>query len=367
MNANIFSKNLWLISLFLFVGFGCSHDKPPAQSDESEQTESTGPTVNYRDYGTQVNVYTHRHYDSDKQLFKLFEDTYQVNVNVVKASADELINRMQEEGPDCPADVLITVDAGRLFRAKMLGIIKPLMSQAIKASIPEQYRDHQNHWVALTKRARVIAYSKERVKPSELSTYAALTDTKWKGRILVRSSDNIYNQSLLASFITHDGEKKAREWAAGIVANMARPPKGNDRDQVKAIAQGIGDVALINTYYYAKLLNSDNPEERKAAEAVALFFPKNSKGKTHVNISGIGLAQHAPNVGNAVRLMEFLVGPQAQKLFAEGNYEYPVLPSVQPSALLNSWGSFVEDDVYFEKLGEHSRKAVMIFDEVGWK
>ncbi len=206
----------------------------------------------------EVTVYTHRHYESDQMLFDTFEKETGIKVNVVNANADELIQKIKMEGEQSPADVLITVDAGRLHRAKELDLLQPVTSEKLKSIIPEHLKDKDNFWFGLTKRGRVIVYAKDRVTPDELSTYEDLASDKWKGRILIRSSDNIYNQSLLASIIAHDGEAAAKEWAIGVVKNMARNPKGSDRDQVKAVVAGEGDIAVVNTYYLGKMLNSAN-------------------------------------------------------------------------------------------------------------
>ena len=364
MTLQTLLKHAYLGCFLLFGLLSCANEKQEQTNKKPEVTEKAIETLQA---GNVVNVYSHRHYKADQELFEQFERQTGVKVNVIKASADELINRMQQEGENCPADVLITVDAGRLFRAKEMGLLQPLISMVINQNVPQPYRDDANHWFGLTRRARVFAYSKDRVKPSELSTYEALTDEKWRGRVLVRSSSNIYNQSLLASMIANGGKEKAKSWAAGMVANMARPPKGNDRDQVKAIAQGLGDVAIVNTYYIGKLLESDNEEEQKAGAAVGIFFPKNSKGKTHVNISGIGIARYAPNIGNAMRFAEFLTSAEAQRKFAVANHEYPVNPEIPASELLDSWGTFEGDEAPFEAFGVYNSNAVKIFDEVGWK
>lgn len=351
-----FKQSLFPILGFLLIfGLGCQSDAP------STNTTSTPKST------TEVNVYTHRHYDTDKKLFAEFEKTTGIKVNVVKAGADELMNRMQTEGENSPADVLITVDAGRLVRAKTMNLLQAVSSETLQTQVPARYRDADNHWFGLTKRARIAAYSKERVKPTDLSTYQDLTNAKWKGRLLIRSSGNIYNQSLLASIIANQDEVTAKNWAAGMVVNMARPPKGNDRDQVKAIAQGTGDVAIVNTYYIGKLLTSDNEEERKAGQAVGLAFLTHEGGGTHINVSGIGVAKHAPNKANAVKLIEFLTAKAAQTEFAAANFEYPVHPDITPSELLQSWGNFEEDGVDLSKLGEFNSAAVKIYDEVGWK
>lgn len=315
----------------------------------------------------EVNVYTHRHYKTDQELFSKFEKETGVKVNVVNAKADELIQKIATEGKQSPADVLITVDAGRLVRAKSRGLLQPITSEFLKKTIPNHLKDTDNHWFALTKRARIIVYNPDKVKPEELSTYEALIDDKWKNKILIRSSGNIYNQSLLASIIANNGEEKATEWATGIINNMARSPKGNDRDQVKAVVAGEGDIAVVNTYYVGALINSKNPEEVKAGNGVRIFFPNQSDRGTHINVSGAGVAKYAPNRENAIKFIEFLASKKAQEKFAKANYEYPVNTEVEASDLLKSWGSFKEDTLSLTKLGENNKRAVIIFDKVGWK
>lgn len=315
----------------------------------------------------EVNVYTHRHYPADQELFTAFEKETDIKVNVINASADELIQKMTNEGAQSPADVLITVDAGRLVRAKMNGLLQGITSSKLDTIIPSHLRDAEGHWYALTKRARVIAYSKDRIKPEDLDSYEDLADKKWNKRILIRSSNNIYNQSLMASIIVNDGEEAAKNWAKSIVENMARGPKGNDRDQVKAVVGGEGDIAIVNTYYIGKLLNSKDPEEVKAGQGVGIFFPNQENRGTHINISGAGIAKYAPNKENAIKFIEYLADEKAQSVFAKTNYEYPVNPAVEPSELLQSWGEFKEDILPLTALGLNNRKAVVIFDEVGWK
>ncbi|MEN0045636.1 MAG: Fe(3+) ABC transporter substrate-binding protein [Bacteroidota bacterium] len=314
-----------------------------------------------------VNVYTHRHYDVDQQLFAQFEEASGVKVNVVNASADELIQKMETEGEASPADVLITVDAGRLGRAKTKGLLQSIESETLESIVPAHLIDADKQWFALTKRARIIAYAKDRVQPSELSTYEALAEDQWKNKVLIRSSSNIYNQSLMASIIANLGEDAAREWAEEIVDNMAREPKGNDRDQVKAILAGEGDLAIVNTYYVGRLLNSKDPEEVKAGESVGIFFPNQEGRGAHVNISGAGVAKHAPNKENAIKFIEYLASTEAQEVFAKANYEYPVNPAVEPADLLKSWGDFKEDQLPLSKLGENNKLASLVFDAAGWQ
>jgi iron(III) transport system substrate-binding protein len=251
-------------------------------------------------------------------------------------------------------------------RAKNKGLLQSVNSKVLDSTIPSYLKDPENEWFGLTKRARIIAYSKERVKPEELTTYEALTESKWKNKILIRASNNIYNQSLLASIIANNGKTAAKSWAKGIVANFARVPKGNDRDQIKAILAGEGDLAIVNTYYIGKLLNSKNPVEVNAANAVGLFFPNQDDRGTHINISGIGVTKHAPNKANAIKFMEYLVSKEVQEIFAKTNYEYPVNASANTSELLTSWGNFKEDHLSLTKLGELNKAAVITFDEVAW-
>jgi len=315
----------------------------------------------------EVNIYTHRHYKPDQELFAQFEKETGIKVNVVNASADELIQKMSLEGEQSPADVLITVDAGRLVRAKNNGLLQSVKSEFLEETIPSHLKDEDNQWFALTKRARVVVYNPDNVKAEDLSTYEALTDDKWKNKILIRSSSNIYNQSLMASIIANSDEATAVKWAEGIVANMARSPKGNDRDQIKAVVAGEGDLAVVNTYYIGKLLNSKNADEVKAGEGIKVFFPNQEGRGAHVNVSGAGVAKYAPNKVNAIKFMEFLASEKAQKVFAKANYEYPVNTKVMPSELLQSWGSFKEDTLPLSKLGENNKKAVLAFDAASWK
>lgn len=314
-----------------------------------------------------VNVYTHRHYKADDELFSEFTEETGIKVNIVNASADELIQRLETEGENSKADILITVDAGRLYRAQSKDLLQPVRSEILEANIGPEFREKEGYWYGMTYRARIIAYAKDRVDPEEIKTYEDLTDTKWKDKIVIRSSENIYNQSLLASIILADGEDKAKEWAEGIVANMARNPKGGDRDQVKAVASGEGDIAVVNTYYIGLLLNDENVEERKAGESVGVIFPNQDGRGTHINISGIGVTKYAPNKDNAIRLMEFLSEEKAQQTLANLNYEYPINPKASKASILKTWGDFKADSVELYKLGEYNSKAVVIFDEAGWK
>jgi len=314
-----------------------------------------------------VNLYTDRHYDTDAELYAQFTEETGIEVNVIKGKGDELIERLTREDVDTEADLLITADAGRLFRAKDAGLLQTVESEVVNGNVPSNLRDKDNEWIGLTVRGRVLVYAKDRVTPDMLSTYEALTGPEWDGKVLVRASSNIYNQSLLASFIEVNGEEAAKEWAAGLVNNMAREPQGNDRAQATAVVAGEGDVAIMNTYYIGKMLNSENPEEVTVAENVGIFFPNQDTTGTHINVSGAGLAKHSKNKENAVKLIEFLTSEKAQGTFSSANYEYPVNANVEPSELLKSWGEFKAQDINLSVLGENNLRAVEIFNEVNWQ
>lgn len=330
-------------------------------------TPEAAPETGKTDGARQVNVYSHRHYDVDKQLFAHFTEKTGIVVNVIQAGDDELMARLEQEGAKSPADLFITADAGRLGLAKSRGLLRPSKSAVLEANIPAHLRDPEGYWYGLTMRARVIAYNKNTVKPEQITTYADLASPVWKGKVLVRSSENVYNQSLLAAMIAHDGVTSAETWAKGIVANMARAPKGGDTDQLLALAEGIGDVAIANSYYIGKLMASDEPEKQKAKELIGVIFPTLGTHGTHVNVSGGGLATHAPNPDEAIELLEFLSSDAAQKLFAEGNKEYPVKVGVDPSEELAAFGTFSADTLNLEALARFNAEAVKRFDAAGWR
>lgn len=318
-------------------------------------------------FGDEITVYSHRHYEADDALFAAFTKSTGIKVNVVKAGADELIERLKAEGANTPADVLITVDAGRLVRAKKDGVLYPAESKVLTERIPAALRDPDGNWFGFTKRARVFIYAKDRVKPSELSTYEDLADSKWRGRILIRSSANIYNQSLLASMIAAHGQSKAEGWARAVRRNMARPPQGADRDQMRAVAAGLGDIAVVNTYYYGLLTSSPEAADREAASKLAVFFPNQNDRGTHVNISGAGIVKGSNNKEGALKFLEFLASDEAQEVFPTATSEYPVVTSVKPSPDQQKWGSFKEDSLPLSTLGELNEEAVRTFNRAGWE
>ncbi len=315
----------------------------------------------------QLNVYSHRHYDSDKILFKKFTDKTGIKVNVVKGSADQLIQRLISEGSGSPADILLTVDAGRLHRAKRAGLLQSINSKKLDQNVPSSMKDPDGQWFGLTVRARVIVYSKDRVKPDQLSTYEDLAQSKWKGKIAVRSSSNIYNQSLMASMIEANGKRRALRWAMGVRKNMARAPRGSDRDQARAVAAGIADIAIMNTYYLGVLANSTEAKDREVFNKVAVFFP-NQKGRgSHINISGGGVTKSSKNKKEAIQFLEFLTNPESQEIFGKENYEYPIKIEKNQSQLLKSWGSFKADKINLSILGSNNEEAVKLFDRAGWE
>ncbi len=315
----------------------------------------------------EVNVYSHRHYDTDKQLFKMFENKTGIKVNVVKADANALIKRLESEGENSPADVLITVDAGRLYQAKEKDLLQSIDSKYLIENIPSKLRDEENKWFALTKRVRAFIVPKDSKLEEKLITYEQLANPEFKGMVMVRSSSHVYNQSLLAAVIAHHGEEYALKWAKGVVSNMARRPKGNDRYQVKAIANGLGKIAIANTYYVGKMVGNKDLSESEAVERVKIIFPKFENGGTHINVSGAGVAKYAPNKENAIKFIEFLASPEAQDLFANSNFEYPVTKDVKKNDVVSSWGTFDDDSISINTLGKNNAKAVKIFDKAGWR
>ncbi|WP_439813715.1 Fe(3+) ABC transporter substrate-binding protein [Zavarzinia sp. CC-PAN008] len=314
----------------------------------------------------EINIYSSRHYPSDDELFGKFQEQTGISVNLVKGSADELRQRLKLEGENSPADVFITVDAGNLVRAMDDGLFAKTDSAVLNERIPAHFREADGSWFTFATRARVIVYSKERVKPEELSTYEDLADPKWKGRLLLRTSNHPYNQALIASIITRDGLEAAETWAKGMVANLARKPEGGDTDQIKAIAAGVGDIAVVNHYYFARLSNSDKPEDREVVAKLGIFFPGQDSYGMHVNVSGGGVTAHAPHPAEAVKFLEYLSSPEAQAIFAKGNYEYPVVAGAELDPTVASWGTFKVDTQSMDAIGRNIPEALKLTDRVGW-
>ncbi|WP_019022746.1 Fe(3+) ABC transporter substrate-binding protein [Thioalkalivibrio sp. ALE23] len=314
----------------------------------------------------EVNLYSARQEQLIQPLLERFTDETGIEVNLVTGGADALLQRLRQEGRNSPADVFITVDAGRLHQAHAAGVLQGIESTTLENNVPERYRDPDGEWFGLSMRARPIMYHTDRVDPSELSTYEALTDEQWEGRICIRSSDNIYNQSLVASMIATEGEDAAQQWVNGIVANMARRPQGGDRDQIRAVADGVCDIAIANTYYLGMMLEGEG-RDREVAEQIGVFWPNQDDRGTHVNISGAGVTAHAPNQENAARLIEYLTSESAQEWYAEANQEYPIRDDVPASDILAGFGDFVSDDIDLYLLGENNAEAVRILDRGGWR
>lgn len=315
----------------------------------------------------EVNVYSARHYDTDLELYDNFTEETGIEVNLIEGGSDELIERINSEGVNSPADVLITVDAGRLWRAKEAGVLQPYESDQLDNTVPQELRDRDDQWVGLSRRVRGIIYHTDRVSPDELAGYWDLADDEWEGRVCIRSSNNIYNQSLVASLIETHGVEDTEEWATGFVENFARSPQGGDTDQIKAVAAGVCDVAVANHYYLARLMASDQSEDQEVAEQVAIHFPTEENGGTHVNISGAGIAVNSPNVENATRFLEYLATEEAQELYAIGNNEFPILENMELPSVLDQFGTFESDAVNVTSYGENNPEAIRLMDRAGWQ
>jgi iron(III) transport system substrate-binding protein len=314
----------------------------------------------------EVNIYSYRQEVLIRPLLTRFSKETGIKVNVVFAKSG-MIARLKAEGPNSPADVILTVDAARLIRAKEAGVLQPVTSEALSAAIPAQYRDPQGYWFGMTVRGRPIIYAVGRVKPSELSTYEALAQPKWKGRICIRSSSHVYNQSMLASMIAHNGVAKTEAWAKGFVANFARTPKGGDRDQIRAVAAGLCDIAIANTYYLAGMTNAKRASDRQAARKVKVFWPNQNGRGTHVNISGGGVTKSSKNRANAIKLLEFLASDEAQRIYADKVLEYPVKPGIPVAEVLEGWGRFKADQLNLAELAKYNADAVKLADRAGWR
>ncbi|MEK9890435.1 MAG: Fe(3+) ABC transporter substrate-binding protein [Gammaproteobacteria bacterium] len=312
-----------------------------------------------------VNVYSARHYDTDMAMYERFTEETGIKVNLIEGSSDALIERIKSEGQFSPADMLITVDAGRLWRAEKEGIFQPVDSAVLSERIPAHLRHPEGEWFGLSKRARVIAHKKDMALPAGFGTYEALADEAFRGQVCMRSSGNIYNLSLMASLIDAHGAPAAEAWAKGVVANFARTPQSNDTGQLKAVASGECTITIANTYYLGRLMASTKPEDKALMANLEIVFPNQDGRGTHVNISGAGVTKYAPNRENAIRFLEYLTSDFAQRLFAEGNNEYPISgPTTGPVAAL---GEFKRDDLNVSVLGENQTEAVKVYDRAGWK
>ena len=341
------NKNILLV-FFVLISFGCNF------------------SINK---SNEINIYSQRHYDSDKMQYKKFEEKTGIKVNVTKAGADELIQRLKNEGDNSQADLFITVDVGKLWQASDMGLFQKFDDKKVFNNIDPQFLDKNGYWVPLTYRSRVVVYSNERVKKEDLSTYEDLANEKWRERLLVRSSSNAYNQALMSSLVANLGPDAVTSWSEAVVKNFARDPKGSDRDQVKAIAAGQGDIAIVNSYYIGLLLSSEKEEEISAGNSVSVFFPNQGEGErgAHINVSGIALAKNAPNKENAIELIKYLTSIEGQETYVNNSYEYSVNPNVKPDQIVQAWGEFKKDPVDLNMLGIKRDEAIRIFDKTGWK
>ncbi len=314
-----------------------------------------------------VNIYSSRHYDTDLQLFDKFTEETGIQINLIEGTSDELIERIRNEGVNSPADIVITVDAGRLWRAKEAGIFQRHESEYLQTAIPEQMQDSDGYWVGFSERTRAIMYNRDKVDLSELKGYWELADEKWEGRVCVRSSNNIYNQSLVASLIETHGEEETEEWARKLVGNFARTPQGGDTDQIKAVAAGLCDIGLANHYYLARLIQSNSEQDRDVAAQIGIYFPPAQYGGTHVNISGAGLALNSPNRENAIQFLEFLATEEAQLIYAVANNEFPVLEGIELPDVLSNFGDYESDAVNVSMYGLNNPLAIRLMDRAGWR
>lgn len=316
-----------------------------------------------------VNVYSGRKEELIKPVLDAFTRDTGIQVNLITGKADALIKRLEIEGDASPADLLITVDAGRLYRAKSASLLQSISSELIDERVSASLRDTDGQWVALSSRLRPIFYDANKVSVDQLSTYEDLADSKWQGKICIRSSNNIYNQSLVASMLEARGGEQTQQWLNGLVKNFARSPAGGDTDQLRAVAAGICSIAIANTYYYGRLIKSDKPEDKAVVEAVKLFWPNQAEGQrgTHINVSGAGVTKFAPNREAAIELLEYLVSDQSQQWYAEANNEYPVVSAASVPETLAALGQFKSDSLSLSKLGENNRQALLMMDKAGWK
>ncbi|MDP3404265.1 MAG: extracellular solute-binding protein [Brevundimonas sp.] len=324
------------------------------------------PAANKTDAG-EVNLYTARHYDTDQAVYARFTEQTGIRVNLIEGNADQLIARMTSEGDASPADLFVTADAGALWRAQNAGLLQPTTSETLNAAIPANLRDPEGRWFGLNRRARIVAYDPAKVQPADVDTYEEIASPRFRGRLCVRSADSVYNLSLVGALIEAWGPEKTAEWTRGVVANMARPPEGGDRDQIRAVNAGVCDIALTNSYYYIRMANSEDAADRAVTTKVKLAFPSLDGQGAHVNVSGAGVAAHAPNRANAVRLLEYLASPEAQTQISAGNNEYPANPAVPAPAPTDAWADFTAHPMPVALYGPRQAEAQSLMSAAGWR
>ncbi len=322
-------------------------------------------------FANEVNIYTSRHYDSDDQLYEDFRKETGIKINVISGNGSALLERLKSEGKNSPADIFFTVDAGNLWKIQKEGYFQSISSAKALSIVPMNLRGPNNEWIAIAKRARVIFYNPKTVSNEELSnlSYEDLSTKKWNGRVVIRSSNNIYNQSLVASLISANGIQKTEAWAKGFVSNLARKPQGNDRSQIMAVASGMADLAIANSYYYGYMLSGKAGNEQvEAAKKVKMLFPNQSNRGVHINISGLGVLKNAKNIENANRFIEFLLSRKMQSNMVFNSFEYPILKGVLPHPDIASSGlDFVEDNIQVSEYGMLNSEAIKLMDRAGWK
>jgi len=322
-------------------------------------------------FADNVNVYTSRHYDSDDALYEEFTKETGIKVNIISGKGSALLERIKSEGKNSPADIFFTVDAGNLWKVQKEGLFQSIKSKKILSSVPIELRGPKDEWTAVAKRARVIFYNPMKIQPSEIQdlTYEDLANEEWRNRIVIRSSSNMYNQSLVASLIANLGEEDTEIWAKGFVKNFARKPQGNDRSQIIAVSNGEADMAIANSYYIGIMLSgSAGKEQQEAAKRVKIHFPNQNDRGVHINISGAGILKSSPNPVNANLFLEFLLSKKVQKYMVDRSYEYPIVEGVLPSSEISSFGlNFKEDNTAVSQFGELNPKAIRLMDRSGWK
>ncbi|HMP62412.1 MAG TPA: extracellular solute-binding protein [Phenylobacterium sp.] len=317
--------------------------------------------------GGELNLYTSRHYDADLALYEAFTAETGIKVNRIEGNPDQLIARMQAEGPGSPADVFLAADAGALWRAQNAGLFQPVTSPTLDAAIPANLRQPDGQWYGFSRRARVVAYDPAKVQPAEIDTYEELASPRFRGKLCVRSSDNVYNLSLMGALIEAWGEAKAKGWAEGVAANLARPPEGGDRDQIRAVNAGVCEIALTNSYYYIRMASGDDAADKAVTDKVKLAFPSLEGQGAHVNVSGGGVAANAPNRDNAVRFLEFLASPKAQDMVARMNNEFPANPAVPAPAPVDAYADFQAHPMSVAAFGPHQAAAQSMMSAAGWR
>lgn len=352
---------MFLIRSASFVAMACllawSCSRPEPSSDP------TGPATGAGD----LNLYTARHYDSDLALYEQFTRETGITINRIEGSADQLVARIRAEGAGSPADVFIAADAGALRRAQEAGVFQPVSSTELEARVPPALREPSGLWFGLTKRARIVAYDPSKVRPEEVDDYADLASSRFAGKLCVRSSDSVYNLSLVGALIEGLGTESARAWTRGVVANMARPPQGGDRDQIRAVGAGQCEVALTNSYYYLRMRTGEDQADRAVTDRVALAFPSLGGQGAHVNISGGGVAANAPNRENAIRFLEFLASQNAQAHTASFNSEFPVSEDTPWPAALSPYKAFAAHPMPVHAFASRQSEALEMMTEAGWK